>query len=175
MKTPETFGELFDVIEASVRAKALGAGSAAPTFGRSEAEAHEYKALGNIATYPVSGQAKRASDRGGRRHTGTGTETEAVSDPSPLWDRGVLFAARVYQKDIDTCNELAGHLVAALEDTLGGTNHEVTGEEWDTTGKVARGMVLVVTFRINARWYTSPTPTVVPTSYEQTTELQAPS
>ncbi len=169
--TPQTITGVFEQLGAAVQAKCARAGDKVPTIGVGEFAVARLKSKPSIVFVPIRGDARIARDRGGLSVDAAGGFDAAIEyGPQPLWDRELVVAARCYEADIDPCDELARRVVETLQEVLAGA-YEPVGEEWDTAGETASGMVLVVLFRLRLRWATTTTPTVEPLTQVITPEM----
>lgn len=101
-------------------------------------EAAKFKTPPSVVFVPVREQITPPQKRG--------------ASPGALWDRKVFCALRIYDDGIDACEELTGHVLAAMHGALTAGSYGVVGAEWDTSGQVSAGQVVVLEVFFSAQF-----------------------
>lgn len=161
--------ELFKSVGERLNAKRVSEPKASIGIGMVDAE--KLKTPPNVVFVPVEGKGSKPKTSGNVQSDGNGGFI-VNDDPPALWDRDLQIACRVYGKSIDDCDAITEQLVEAWhEATVGQYTYE--GEQWDTSGLVTGGVVLVTFFRIGARWNRTAHLLVRPETLVDTPTLEA--
>jgi hypothetical protein len=74
--------------------------------------------------------------------------------------RDLALDVEIWSDDVDSVEELANHLVAALHARLVGS-YDVTSETWDTRGETAKGQAVTLGVVLKIPFTDEPAKTVV--------------
>ncbi len=142
--------EVCNAVDEKLTANLAAAGvSPLPSFGIGK------RALVDAGSYP---RITWVPTRG--PHDGKGLGKGMTSNPRALTIRHLQIEAHVWGEDIDSTEELARHLVAAVQGAGLATIFKPIGEAWDTESNTQSGELCVVTFEVEMPFVDNQLPTV---------------
>ena len=146
--------EVFKAFEERMRQNlAAAADTDTPTF------AFGARALSDADTYPRI----LWIPRGGRHDRKNFTSRDRSDNPVTLWTRHVAVDAHVYGADEAQVEVLSNHMVATLDELLGGA-YSMVGETWEPSETTADGVKAVISFEVRMPWTKEVLSKVKPTS-----------